>query len=237
MADSAGQSFSTVDDRPVDPDELVQAHLGLAYSLAARFGSRSASLEDLRQVAAEGLVKAAHAYDPGRGVPFPAYATPTILGMLKRYFRDNTWGVHVPRSMQERSLDIARAREELTQELGRSPTPSDLAGRMGISLVDVIAGIEAAAGYQSLPLDLPDGREPTTGSASDPAIDLAENVQALRPLLEALPERDRRMLAMRFGGEMTQTQIAEEIGVSQMQVSRLLERCLRQLRAKLLAVP
>ncbi|HVX47689.1 MAG TPA: sigma-70 family RNA polymerase sigma factor [Mycobacteriales bacterium] len=219
-------------------DDLINQHLGLAYGLAARFGGRgSAPMQDLRQVAAEALVKAAHSYDPERGIPFAGYATPTILGMLKRYFRDNTWGVHVPRSMQERSLAIGRAREELSQQLQRSPTPKDLAEYMKLPLDEVISGIEAAAGYRSMPLDLPQGREPATGADADPMIELAENVQALRPLLADLPERDRQMLAMRFGEEMTQSQIAERIGVSQMQVSRLLNQCLGQLRHRLLAVP
>jgi len=228
--DSTVDSFSRV-------DTLIDTHLGLAYGLAARFGGRSAASEDLRQVAAEALVKAANSYDPDRNVPFPAYATPTILGTLKRYFRDNTWGVHVPRSMQERALAIARARDELTQELGRSPSPTDLAKHLDMPLGEVISGIEAVAGYQSFPLDASGGREPATGSTSDPAMELVENIQALRPLLEALPDRERRMLAMRFGEEMTQTQIAEAIGVSQMQVSRLLDRCLRELRTNLLAAP
>jgi len=228
---------STVDSHEARIEALIDDHLGLAYGLAGRFGGRSAALEDLRQVAAEALVKAAHSFDPDRKIPFPAYATPTILGTLKRYFRDSTWGVHVPRSMQERSLAIARARDELTQQLGRSPSPTDLAKHLEMPLDHVISGIEAVAGYQSFPLDLSDGREPATGSTSDPAMELVENVQALRPLLAALPDRERRMLAMRFGEEMTQTQIADAIGVSQMQVSRLLDRCLRQLRTNLLSAP
>jgi RNA polymerase sigma-B factor len=227
-----------VQTETIATDDLINQHLGLAYGLAARFGGRgSAPIQDLRQVAAEALVKAARSYDPSRGIPFAGYATPTILGMLKRYFRDNTWGVHVPRSMQERSLAIGKAREELSQQLQRSPTPKDIAAYLEIPLADVISGIEAAAGYRLTPLDLPLGREPATGVEDDPMIELAENVQALRPLLAELPERDRQMLSMRFTAEMTQSQIAEEIGVSQMQVSRLLNQCLDRLRQRLLAVP
>jgi RNA polymerase sigma-B factor len=227
--------MSTVNSQRDDVEALIDGHLRLAYGLAARFGNReTVALEDLRQVAAEALVKAANTYDPGRKIPFPAYATPSILGTLKRYFRDNTWGVHVPRGMQERALAITQARDDLTQRMGRSPSPSDLSTHLGEPLEQVVNAIEAVAGYQSVPLDLSDGPELTT---EDPAMELAENVQALRPLLAALSDRDRRMLAMRFGEEMTQTEIAAAIGVSQMQVSRLLERCLRQLRAELLCTP
>jgi RNA polymerase sigma-B factor len=226
---------SIVDTR--QRDLLVEEHLPLAYRLARRFSGRNVPLEDLRQVAAEGLVKAATAFDPGRGTPFAAFATPTIIGMLKRHFRDHTWGVRVPRSLQERSLAISAVREELTQTLRRSPTPRDLADRMGISVAEVIEAIEAAAGYRSFPLDpgAETVRTSASGTISDPAIEKVEVLQALGPLVRALPEQEQQMLAMRFREEMTQTQIAERLGISQMQVSRQLSRCMRRLRSQLLA--
>ncbi|HVX47398.1 MAG TPA: sigma-70 family RNA polymerase sigma factor [Mycobacteriales bacterium] len=222
------------DQQPVAPgpdiEALVMEHLGLAYAYAARFKGRGVATEDLRQVAAEALVAAARGYDPQRGVPFAGYAAPTILGRLKRYFRDSTWDVHVPRSVQELSLEVARAAEELTQQMGRSPAPSELAHHLRQPIDEVIAALEALAGHQSLPMDLPEERHPATGVD---AFEMTENLHALRPLMAGLPERDRRILSLRFGAERTQSQIGAMLGISQMQVSRRLNACLAELRRNL----
>jgi RNA polymerase sigma-B factor len=213
-----------------DPDALIREHLGLAYAYAARFKGRGVAVEDLRQVAAEALVAAARAFDPGRGVPFAGYAAPTVLGRLKRYFRDCTWDVHVPRTVQERSLEVARASEQLTQRMGQSPAPTELAHYLRLPVGDVIEALEALAGHHSLPMDLPDERHPAT---SADVFEMTENVHALRPLMARLSELDRRILSLRFGDELTQSQIGAALGISQMQVSRRLNVCLGMLRRHL----
>ncbi|MFG1928600.1 RNA polymerase sigma factor SigF [Cryptosporangium sp. NPDC048952] len=227
--------------RPALRDQLVTLHLPLADNLARKFANRGEPTEDLMQVARMGLLKAIDRFDPARGVPFLAFAIPTITGELRRHFRDSGWDVKVPRRLQELHLAITRAVAELSQREGRAPTASVLATHLEISKYEVIEGLQAAYAYASTSLDLPAGPEsdaPTLGHTLgeiDPGLELVENHHALRPLLAALPERERRILGLRFFANMTQTQIAQEIGVSQMHVSRLLTKTLADLRIRLLA--
>lgn len=222
-----------------DRDALIRDHLGLAYNLAARYARPGGGLrEDLRQVAAEALIKAADRYDPGRGVPFHGFAMPYINGSLKRYFRDQTWAVRPPRRLQEHALAVSAATEELSQRTGRAPTVAELTEHMGLSAEEVLDALECGTSYRPEPLysmDL-DRLNPRAHLHTDGGAEKAENLMALAPMMAALSERDRRMLSMRFGAEMTQTQIAAELGISQMQVSRLLSQCLHRLRRQLTGV-
>jgi len=195
-------------------------------------------MDDLFQVASMGLVKAVDRFDPSRGVAFSSYAVPTILGELKRYFRDVGWAVHVPRSIQERVLEVNRAVSELSRTLGRSPTPAELASATDFTHEEVLEAMEAATAYDSVPLDAPrpggddddDGVVERLG-ADDPGFELAEYSATLAPELQALPERDRLVLYLRFVEDLTQSEIATQIGVSQMHVSRLIRSALAKLRA------
>ncbi|MFF8754885.1 sigma-70 family RNA polymerase sigma factor, partial [Streptomyces rimosus] len=191
------------------------------------------------------LIKAIDRYDPARGTPFSAFAVPYIVGEIKRFSRDTSWAVHVPRRLQELRIDLARAREKLAHELNRAPTTSELARHLEMDEEDVIEGLYAGNGYSADSLDAPpeEGHAQTAGAAlaarlggEDPDLEKAENVQALKPLLDGLEERDRQILHLRFGAEMTQTQIGEALGISQMQVSRLLTRILAELREGMLEV-
>lgn len=215
-------------------DEIVRAHLPLAHHLAGRFGHRGIASQDLDQVAALALVKAVDRFDVDRGAAFATFATPTILGELKRHFRDHAWPVHIPRGLQERALSITAALDRLTQQLQRSPTVADLAAELGCSTEDVLAGLECVGCYVPVSLDRPreDGRDFVPGGEDNPFAAVEDEV-SLRPLLAALPSDDRELLRLRFVDELAQWQIAERIGVSQMQVSRLLTRCLNQLRRRL----
>ncbi|MBB2902128.1 RNA polymerase sigma-B factor [Kineococcus radiotolerans] len=222
---------------PEDPErarlreELTRRHLPLADHLAARFLGRGEPQDDLVQVATIGLLKALDRFDPSRGVPFGAYAVPTMLGEIKRHFRDRGWAMRVPRRIQEAGRALGDAREVLTHELGRAPTVAELAERTGYDPEDVVDVLESANAYSTLPLDT---GSPTSLVASlgadDDALQNVENREALRPLLAGLPARERRILALRFVRGMSQSQIAAEVGISQMHVSRLLTRTLAQLR-------
>jgi RNA polymerase sigma-B factor len=208
--------------------------------LARRFYGMGESPADLTQVAALGLLKAIDGYDPGVGTDFGAYALPTVLGELKRYFRDRGWGVHVPRRLQELRLEINRARDELTQRLGRSPTIPDLATHLGLDEEQVVEAMVAATGYRPSSLYAPTGQEDGLTpldrlGANDAEIDTVDLRESVRPLLAQLPTREKRIISMRFFGNMTQSQIATELGISQMHVSRLLNRTLAKLRSALLA--
>jgi RNA polymerase sigma-B factor len=220
--------------------QLIAIHQPLVEHLARRFRNRGEPYDDLVQVATIGLIKAIDRYDPGRGVEFSTYATPTIVGEIKRWFRDKGWAVRVPRRLQEMRLEIGSATGSLTQELGRSPTVAELAVRIGASEDEVLEGIESAAAYSTLSLDAPEGSESDGPSvldmlgAEDEALEGVENREALKPLLAGLPERERRILLLRFFAGMTQSQIAVEVGISQMHVSRLLARTLVRLREGLL---
>jgi RNA polymerase sigma-B factor len=219
-------------------EELVSLHLPLARSLARRYARSSEPYEDLVQVASLALLKAIERFDPERGVDFRAFAIPTILGELKRYFRDAAWSVHVPRSVQERALLVEGATERLTNDRGRPPTVGEIATHVGLSSEDVLDGLKAAQAYDTLSLDESpgaptlEGDEPTLGDtlgAEDERYELIESDLAVTDALRTLPERERRILFLRFVKEMTQTEIATRMGVSQMQISRLLQRSLAQL--------
>jgi RNA polymerase sigma-B factor len=214
--------------------ELHALYQPLARYLARRFEGRGESLDDLTQVAALGLLKAIDRFDLGRGVQFTTYAAATIIGELKRHFRDRGWAVRVPRRIQETGLRVSRAVSELNQELGHSPTVREIGGRTGFSDEEVLEALDASTAYNTLSLDAPVGSEQTTVadrlSDDDDPFERIEGWASMGPAIRALPARERRMLYLRFFEEKTQSQIAEEMGISQMHVSRLLARTLRQLR-------
>jgi len=221
-------------------DELVRAYLPLVEYLARRFRNRGEPYDDLVQVATIGLIKSVDRFDQERGVEFTTYATPTIVGEIKRHFRDKGWAIRVPRRLQELKLSLARATADLSQSLGRSPTVAELAAHLQISDEEVLEGLESANAYTAISLDAPDGTDSdapavadTLGGVDD-ALEGVEYRESLKPLLEQLPPREKKILLLRFFGNMTQSQIAAEIGISQMHVSRLLARTLAQLRAGLL---
>jgi RNA polymerase sigma-B factor len=221
-------------------DELVTMHLPLAAFLARRFRDRGESLEDLTQVATIGLIKAVDRFDPQRGVEFSTFATPTIVGEIKRHFRDKGWAIRVPRRLQELRISIGRATAELGQATGRSPTVAELAAHLGVSDEEILEGLESAQAYATLSLDASsaDGTDEgatlvDTLGADDPGLGEVETRATLHPLVATLPPREQRIIHMRFYENMTQAQIAEQIGVSQMHVSRLLAKSLAQLRSGL----
>jgi RNA polymerase sigma-B factor len=233
-ADGASQA-----SRTAARDELVHLHLPLVEHCARRFRSRGEPFEDLVQVGTIGLLKSIDRFDLERAVEFSTYATPTIIGEIKRYFRDKGWAVRVPRRLQELRMQIGAATAELNQSLGRSPTPRELAGAIGCSVEEIIEGIESSNAYSTLSLDATDDSEDGGGSMLDAMGVMDENLEhveireSLKPLLDALEPREKKILLLRFFKNRTQTQIAEEIGVSQMHVSRLLTRTLDQLRTSL----
>jgi RNA polymerase sigma-B factor len=221
-------------------DRLVEMHLPLVEHLARRFRNRGEPLDDLVQVATIGLIKSVDRFDPERGVEFSTYATPTIVGEIKRHFRDKGWAVRVPRRLQELRLALTTATSELSQRNGRSPTVHELAEHLNLSEEEVLEGLESANAYSTLSLDVPeagDDEAPAVADslgAEDDALEGVEYRESLKPLLEQLPPREKKILLLRFFGNMTQSQIAEEVGISQMHVSRLLARTLAQLRESLL---
>jgi RNA polymerase sigma-B factor len=218
--------------------DLVELHAGLAHSIARRHSRAGQHDDDVAQVAMLGLVKAIDRFEPGRGVEFSSFATPTIRGEVRRHFRDTAWAAHVPRGLRELATALPAAVETLTASLGRAPKPSEIADELGVDRERVTEALEAAEAYSTVPLDAPvaDGRPvaETLGSADD-ALERIDERQALRPLIAALPQRERTILMLRFFEERSQTQIAEEVGVSQMHVSRLLARTLADLREQLMA--
>jgi RNA polymerase sigma-B factor len=215
-------------------DELVRAYLPLAEHLARRFTGRGEPLDDLLQVASMGLVQAIDRFDPDREVQFSTFATVTIVGELKRHFRDRGWSIRVPRNLQETTLLVNRTVGELWQELGRSPTAQDVAERAHLSVDDVLEAMEAAHAYSTSSLDSPIDAEGVpmgdTLGEPDPAIGVSEDWMSIEPAIRRLPAREQRILILRFFRGLTQAEIAEEIGISQMHVSRLLSRTLRVLR-------
>ncbi|MET8119414.1 RNA polymerase sigma factor SigF [Micromonospora sp. NPDC005189] len=224
--------------RPALRDRAIEAWLPLARHLARRYAGRGASDDDLTQTASVGLIKAVDNFDPSRGVDFTGYAIPTIIGEIKRYFRDRTWSVRVPRRLQELRLSISAANSALTQTLGRSPTVADVASYLDLSEETVLEGLEGARAYRATSLSTPTGADGNrelgdTLGGDDHEFDLVEIRVALGPALATLPEREREILSLRFHGNLTQTQIAERIGVSQMHVSRLITRSLATLRRHL----
>ena len=212
---------------------LARRFLPLAEHLAHRFAGRGESADDLRQVASLGLVHAIDRFDPDREVRFTTFATVTIVGELKRHFRDKGWSVRVPRNLQEAALQVNRALAELWQELGRSPTMQELAARTHLSVDEVLEATDAARAYSASSLDAPVGEAGTTAGETLEAPDAIEASEAwmeIAPALERLPARERTILLLRFFKGMTQSEIADEIGISQMHVSRLLTQTLARLR-------
>jgi RNA polymerase sigma-B factor len=220
-------------------DSLVELHLPLVEHLARRFAGRGEPLDDLVQVGTIGLIKAVDRFDLERGVEFSTYATPTIVGEIKRHFRDKGWAVRVPRRLQELRLSLSSATEELSHALGRAPTVAEIATKLGVSEDDVLEGLESANAYSTISLDagVDDDGSPAavldTIGIEDEALEGVEYRESLRPLLAELSPRERQILVLRFFRNMTQSQIAAEIGISQMHVSRLLARTLAQLRENL----
>ncbi len=218
-------------------DELVERFMPLARQLARRYQRGNEPLDDLIQVACIGLVKAVDRFDPDRGTAFSSYAVPTILGELKRYFRDAGWAVHVPRGMQERVMSVNQAVTRLSRNLGRSPTPQEISEAIGEPVELVLEALEAAIAYDAVSLDTPRSSDEDGGDtyadtvgAVDEHYELVEYTTAIAPTVKALPERDRLVLKLRFEEDLTQLEIAERIGVSQMHVSRLIRRALTRLR-------
>ncbi len=219
-------------------DEILTAHLGLVEQLARRFARRGEPLDDLVQVGAIGLIKALDRFDPDLGFAFAAFATTTVVGELKRHFRDKGWAVRAPRRIQELYLQIGRLVEELSQELGRAPTVRELAAASGASEQDIIEALEATHSYRVASLDAPAGDGGSLLAilaGTDRSLERADDRLALLPLLAALPERERLILELRFVEDLTQSEIANRVGVSQMHVSRLIARSLATLRAHLVA--
>jgi RNA polymerase sigma-B factor len=228
-------------DRERVRERLIEMHLPLAEYLARRFRNRGEPFDDLVQVANLGLIKSVDGYDANRGAAFTSYAIPMIVGELKRHFRDKGWDVRVPRRLQELRLEIGKITGDLAQQLGRSPTVADIAERLGVTEEDVIAGLDSGHAYRALSLQAPvQGEEPVTELVDllgdiDPDMEHVEDREALRPLIAKLPVREQKIIAMRFFGNLTQSQIAAQLGISQMHVSRLLSHSLAELRQGLLA--
>jgi RNA polymerase sigma-B factor len=219
-------------------DALVRRFMPLARSLARRYGRSSEPFEDLLQVASLGLLKAIDRYDVERGHPFPSFAVPTILGEMRRYFRDSGWAVHVPRGAQERALKVRDAQERLANDRGRAPNVNQLAEYLELDTEEVIDALQAIQAYETLSLDAPrvgsDGDVVAYGDSmgrEDERYELVELDATVSAVLGHIAPRERLILRMRFIDDLTQTEIAERVGISQMQVSRLLRRSLDQLRS------
>ncbi|HVM40315.1 MAG TPA: SigB/SigF/SigG family RNA polymerase sigma factor [Acidimicrobiia bacterium] len=237
MTDQEFTEYSETGDKAVR-DRLIEEHVSFARRLAHRYARRGEPIEDLEQVASLALVKAVERFDPERGVKFTTFAASTIIGELKRHFRDRGWAVQVPRRVQETYLELGQTVGRLSQELGRSPTITELAETMGCTEEDVLEAMEVGrTAYQGVSLDEPvsDGEGETRRAellgAVDPEVTMAPERASLRALLSTLPERERKILYLRFFEERTQAEIAEEVGVSQMHVSRLIRQSIDQLRA------
>ena len=239
----ARELFERLAKLPTDDPErakirstLVELHLPLVEYLARRFRNRGEWLDDLTQVATIGLIKSIDRFDLERGVEFSTYATPTIVGEIKRHFRDKGWAVRVPRRLQELKLSLTKAIGELAQREGRAPTVRELAAHLQMTEEEVLEGLESANADSTVSLDAPDSGDEDAPAVADSlgmideALEGVEYRESLKPLLERLPPREKKILLLRFFGNMTQSQIAAELGISQMHVSRLLARTLAQLR-------
>jgi RNA polymerase sigma-B factor len=215
---------------------LVELNLALVKFAASRFRSRSEPMEDIIQVGTIGLIKAIDRFELSRGVEFPTFAMPTIVGEIKRFFRDTSWSVRVPRRLQELRLDLAKAGDELAQKLDRAPTVGELAERLGLTNDEVVEGMAASNAYTASSLDAQPEEDDSEGTLADRigyedhGIEGIEYVESLKPLIAELPSRDRKILSLRFVANMTQSEIGDELGISQMHVSRLLSRTLVRLR-------
>jgi RNA polymerase sigma-B factor len=226
------------DPTPMVQEELVDRFMPLARRLAARYAGGAEPFDDLVQVASVGLVKAIDRFDPERGTAFSTFAVPTILGELKRHFRDRGWSVHVPRDVQERILKVERAMSELPPRLGHGPTVKEIAKRIEASEEQVLEAMHAAQGHHAISLDasssMADGDEPAPLGErigeEDLSFETVEYGAAIEPVLKDISERDRKVLHLRFVEDMTQSEIAERVGVSQMHVSRILRATIDRLR-------
>lgn len=219
-------------------EQLISGYLPVAEHLARRFAGRGESLEDLAQVATIGLINAVDRFEPDRGANFFSFAIPTITGELRRYFRDHGWSTKVPRRLKDLHLDIRNSQTQLSQQLGRAPRPSEIADQLEIPMSEVIEGLQAGEAYRSSSLDEMLGEQANTTLGEfvgdlDDELAIIEDREALRPLLAQLPPRDRTILALRFFRQLTQTQIAEQVGISQMHVSRVLSQTLGFLRERM----
>ncbi|MGW3309091.1 RNA polymerase sigma factor SigF [Streptomyces sp. NPDC001073] len=246
-APDTAEAFRTLAALPPGPrhdtvrERIVEDWLPMADRLAGRFRNRGENTEDLRQVAALGLVKAVDRYDPERGSAFESYAVPTITGEIKRHFRDHLWTLHVPRRVQDLRNRVRVAGLELAHTTpGRRPTVGEIAGHACLSEEEVRVGLEALESFRALSLDAVASGGSDGFSLGDvlggvdPALDVVVDREAVRPRLAALPERDREILYLRFFADMTQSRIAERFGISQMHVSRLISRCCRRIREQVL---
>ncbi|WP_243727328.1 SigB/SigF/SigG family RNA polymerase sigma factor [Actinocrispum wychmicini] len=215
-------------------NRLVVEHLPVAEHIARKFRNRGQPVDDLAQVAKVGLIHAVDRFDPGRGSDFLSFAVPTITGEVRRYFRDATWAIRVPRRLKELNAAITACAGQLSQELGRAPRPREIAKRLNVPIEDVHEGLQVSFAYHTSSLDTSADEETQhTGATmghTDKRLDLVENREALYPALAALPKREASIVAMRFFGDMTQSQIAQRVGISQMHVSRLLAASLQKLR-------
>jgi RNA polymerase sigma-B factor len=225
------------DQDPLVLEELVRRFEPLARSVARRYQTRGEPLDDLTQVATVGLLKAIARFDPDRGFAFTSYATPTMLGELKRYFRDSGWALHVPRGVKERAVELARTSDELSSRLGRSPSLAELADALGASEEQTLEAIEAYHARHAAPLEW--GADDDDSGALSPAqllgaederLEQAEYLSMVAKGVESLSDSDRLILYLRFGRDLTQSEIARRIGTSQMQVSRLLRAAIEQIR-------
>ncbi|MFJ8668361.1 RNA polymerase sigma factor SigF [Streptomyces sp. NPDC093600] len=215
---------------------LVELNLALVKFAASRFRSRSEPMEDIIQVGTIGLIKAIDRFELSRGVEFPTFAMPTIIGEIKRFFRDTSWSVRVPRRLQELRLDLAKAGDELAQRLDRTPTVGELAAELDLSRDEVVEGMTASNAYTASSLDAQPEDDDGEGALADRigyedhGLEGIEYVESLKPMIASLPARERRILSLRFVAGLTQSEIGEELGISQMHVSRLLTRTLGRLR-------
>ena len=226
-------------DRAALRGKLVTGYLPVVQHIARRFAGRGEPVDDLEQAGTVGLLNAVDRFEPDRGIDFLSYAVPTITGEVRRHFRDRTWSMRVPRRLKDLQSSINGAVSQLSQELNRAPRPSEIAARLGISTEEVVEGLDAQQAYRSTSLDeLVSGADTAladTLGAADAELDKVEYRQTLAPLLDELPERERTILVLRFFGNMTQTQIADRVGISQMHVSRLLAQTVAGLRRKMLS--
>ncbi|MFF5212523.1 SigB/SigF/SigG family RNA polymerase sigma factor [Streptosporangium sp. NPDC000396] len=222
-------------------ERIVEMHRPLALEIARRYRYRGEPLEDLLQAAYVGLMKAINGFDPALGHAFRGYAVVTMTGEVKRHFRDRTWAIRVPRVYQERRAELNRLVADLSQEFGRAPTVAELAAKMNISEEDVLLTLDASAAYSALSLDAPLGADDDAAALGDLIPDEDDVLgtlvdrEAVKPMIDKLPPREKNILLLRFFGNLTQAEIAAEFGISQMHVSRILRKVLDQLRAELVA--
>jgi len=217
---------------------LIERHLPLVTFMARKFADRGEPLDDLIQVGTIGLIKAIDRFEISKGFEFSTFATPTIVGEIKRHFRDKTWAVRVPRRLQELGASVTKATTELTQKLDRSPTPKEIAKHLGITVDEVAEALESNAAYSTVSLDVTSDTSTSIGEsfgALDEALEGVEYRESLKPLLAQLDDREKRILQMRFFDNLSQSQIATELGISQMHVSRILTKVLSHLREGLIS--